>query len=400
MRPEFVVRFRWNAGDIAMWDNRATAHLAPEDIFETEFDRQLYRITLVGDVPVARGRQTVDTARGRAPRPRRSRADRSMSGAGLDRARTLGPCAARCSRCSAVADAGGRGRLSDQTDSPLHRLESGGQHRHVGPRAREGASVRAWPTRGRAQPHGRRRRRDGRATEEQPADGYSLGLTISHAYTGNPVVSPGAARYGVGRFHASGDRLERPVRPRDEREQPLPNVGRPHRGGQTRRAADLRCAIPAHEDRRRLHREGRGREVPRDLRAGRRRDDASDLGRPRGLRILGRAAHRSRGGRHDAGARVDRRPAAGLRAQCADAQGAGYDLASCALFVVSAPPGLPADIKGTLSTALAAAIDSPEMTALIRGLRYPEYHLGPDAVTAVLETEAQALARAVAQIAE
>jgi taurine dioxygenase len=52
VRPEFVVRFRWNAGDIAMWDNRATAHLAPEDIFETDFDRQLYRITLVGDVPV------------------------------------------------------------------------------------------------------------------------------------------------------------------------------------------------------------------------------------------------------------------------------------------------------------------------------------------------------------
>jgi len=52
VRPEFVVRFRWNAGDIAMWDNRATAHLAPEDIFETDFDRQLYRVTLVGDVPV------------------------------------------------------------------------------------------------------------------------------------------------------------------------------------------------------------------------------------------------------------------------------------------------------------------------------------------------------------
>ncbi len=52
VRPEFVVRFRWNAGDIAMWDNRATAHLAPEDIFETEFDRQLYRVTLVGDIPV------------------------------------------------------------------------------------------------------------------------------------------------------------------------------------------------------------------------------------------------------------------------------------------------------------------------------------------------------------
>lgn len=52
VRPEFVVRFRWNAGDIAMWDNRATAHLAPEDIFETDYDRQLYRVTLHGDVPV------------------------------------------------------------------------------------------------------------------------------------------------------------------------------------------------------------------------------------------------------------------------------------------------------------------------------------------------------------
>ena len=52
VRPEFVVRFRWNTGDIAMWDNRATAHLAPEDIFDTDFDRQLYRVTLVGDIPV------------------------------------------------------------------------------------------------------------------------------------------------------------------------------------------------------------------------------------------------------------------------------------------------------------------------------------------------------------
>ncbi|MBN1238357.1 MAG: TauD/TfdA family dioxygenase [Gammaproteobacteria bacterium] len=52
VRPEFVVRFRWNAGDVAIWDNRATAHLAPEDVFDTDFDRQLYRVTLVGDVPV------------------------------------------------------------------------------------------------------------------------------------------------------------------------------------------------------------------------------------------------------------------------------------------------------------------------------------------------------------
>ena len=52
MRPEYTVRFKWNAGDIAFWDNRSTSHLAPTDIFESDYDRQLYRITLVGEVPV------------------------------------------------------------------------------------------------------------------------------------------------------------------------------------------------------------------------------------------------------------------------------------------------------------------------------------------------------------
>lgn len=49
IRPEYTVRFKWNAGDIAFWDNRSTAHLAPRDIFQSDFDRQLYRITLVGE---------------------------------------------------------------------------------------------------------------------------------------------------------------------------------------------------------------------------------------------------------------------------------------------------------------------------------------------------------------
>ena len=48
-RPEYTVRFKWNEGDIAFWDNRSTAHLAPTDIFASDFDRQLYRITLVGE---------------------------------------------------------------------------------------------------------------------------------------------------------------------------------------------------------------------------------------------------------------------------------------------------------------------------------------------------------------
>ena len=47
-RPEYTVRFKWNAGDIAFWDNRSTSHLAPTDIFQSDFDRQLYRVTLVG----------------------------------------------------------------------------------------------------------------------------------------------------------------------------------------------------------------------------------------------------------------------------------------------------------------------------------------------------------------
>ncbi len=51
-RPEYTVRFKWNEGDIAFWDNRSTAHLAPTDIFASDFDRQLYRITLVGEALV------------------------------------------------------------------------------------------------------------------------------------------------------------------------------------------------------------------------------------------------------------------------------------------------------------------------------------------------------------
>ena len=52
VRPDYTVRFRWQPGDIAFWDNRSTCHLAPSDIFQSDADRQLYRVTLVGDVPV------------------------------------------------------------------------------------------------------------------------------------------------------------------------------------------------------------------------------------------------------------------------------------------------------------------------------------------------------------
>jgi taurine dioxygenase len=52
VRPEYTVRFRWEAGSIAFWDNYTTAHLAPRDIFALDFDRQLFRVTLKGEVPV------------------------------------------------------------------------------------------------------------------------------------------------------------------------------------------------------------------------------------------------------------------------------------------------------------------------------------------------------------
>jgi len=49
VRTEFTVRFKWERGSVAFWDNRATAHLAPTDIFDTDFDRQFYRVTLAGE---------------------------------------------------------------------------------------------------------------------------------------------------------------------------------------------------------------------------------------------------------------------------------------------------------------------------------------------------------------
>jgi alpha-ketoglutarate-dependent taurine dioxygenase len=51
-RPEYTVRFHWNPGDIAFWDNRATAHLGPRDLDHLDVERVLYRITLTGDIPV------------------------------------------------------------------------------------------------------------------------------------------------------------------------------------------------------------------------------------------------------------------------------------------------------------------------------------------------------------
>ncbi|KPH97205.1 Taurine dioxygenase [Actinobacteria bacterium OK074] len=49
-RPENTVRWQWRAGDVAIWDNRATQHYGVDD--SDAHERTLRRVTIDGDVPV------------------------------------------------------------------------------------------------------------------------------------------------------------------------------------------------------------------------------------------------------------------------------------------------------------------------------------------------------------
>ena len=48
--PENTIRWNWEPGDVAIWDNRATQHRAIDDYDDQP--RLLHRVTLMGDVPV------------------------------------------------------------------------------------------------------------------------------------------------------------------------------------------------------------------------------------------------------------------------------------------------------------------------------------------------------------
>jgi alpha-ketoglutarate-dependent taurine dioxygenase len=50
VRLENTVRWSWEPGDIAIWDNRATQHYAVADY--DDHRRMMHRITLAGDIPV------------------------------------------------------------------------------------------------------------------------------------------------------------------------------------------------------------------------------------------------------------------------------------------------------------------------------------------------------------
>ena len=64
-RPEYTVRFRWEPGHVAFWDNRATAHLAPRDLEHLQVERRLHRVTLIGDVPVGPDGRSSELVSGR-----------------------------------------------------------------------------------------------------------------------------------------------------------------------------------------------------------------------------------------------------------------------------------------------------------------------------------------------
>ncbi|MFD5033056.1 TauD/TfdA dioxygenase family protein [Streptomyces sp. NPDC058220] len=49
---EYTVRFRWEPGSIAFWDNRSTCHFAPTDFGHLEVDRVMHRVTLLGEPAV------------------------------------------------------------------------------------------------------------------------------------------------------------------------------------------------------------------------------------------------------------------------------------------------------------------------------------------------------------
>lgn len=61
-RLENTVRWRWQAGDVAIWDNRSTQHYAVDD-YGTQ-DRVVRRVTLKGEVPVGVAGQRSQTIKG------------------------------------------------------------------------------------------------------------------------------------------------------------------------------------------------------------------------------------------------------------------------------------------------------------------------------------------------
>lgn len=62
-QPQFAVRFNWNEGDVAFWDNRTTQHCAVPDFTS---HRRMKRVALVGHKPRGPGEAPVDLSASQA----------------------------------------------------------------------------------------------------------------------------------------------------------------------------------------------------------------------------------------------------------------------------------------------------------------------------------------------
>jgi len=67
VRPEYTVRFRWEPGSVAFWDNRSTIHLAPSDHTVSGAPRIMHRVMLAGEVPVGVDGRPSEPVTGSAP---------------------------------------------------------------------------------------------------------------------------------------------------------------------------------------------------------------------------------------------------------------------------------------------------------------------------------------------
>jgi alkyl sulfatase len=66
--PENTVQWSWKAGDVAIWDNRATQHYAVNDYGDQH--RVVRRATIDGDVPVSvDGRGSATRVKATRPQP-------------------------------------------------------------------------------------------------------------------------------------------------------------------------------------------------------------------------------------------------------------------------------------------------------------------------------------------
>jgi taurine dioxygenase len=51
-QPRFACRWRWQPGDVVVWDNSCTIHVASDD-YPADVQRDMLHINITGDVPAA-----------------------------------------------------------------------------------------------------------------------------------------------------------------------------------------------------------------------------------------------------------------------------------------------------------------------------------------------------------